>query len=121
MVNSTETPGYNIVESAGSKAGACFVAANRERIPNRGQVELRLRAGKIPINSTFQVSKVSKPLWSVGKLRDAGCKVEFNKDEVSEGLIEQIKVGAQLAVTSFVDGVAFNLMPILCGLISVTD
>ena len=81
VVNSTETPGYDIVESVGSRAGACFVAANGERIPNRGQVDLRLRAGKFPIKSTFQVSKISKPLWSVGKLCDAGYKVEFDKTE----------------------------------------
>ena len=41
-VNSTEAPGHDIVESAGSRAGACFVAANGERIPNGGQVDLRL-------------------------------------------------------------------------------
>ena len=27
------------------------------------------------------MSKISKPLWSVGKLCDAGCNVEFGKDE----------------------------------------
>ena len=36
-------------------------------------------AGKTTITSTFQVSKIGKPLWSVGKLCDAGFKVEFDK------------------------------------------
>ena len=80
MVKLSLPAGYEIMESAGSKAGECFVAANGERIPNRGQVKLNLRAGNVPVNSTFQISKISKPLWSVGKLCDAGFKVEFNKD-----------------------------------------
>ena len=79
VVNATETLGYDIEDSPGSKAGACFVAANGERIPNRGQVNLRLRAGNAPIKSTFQASNISKPLWSVGKLCDAGFKVTFDK------------------------------------------
>ena len=56
------------------------MAANGERIPNRGQANLQTRSGKLPIKSTFQVSKISKPLWSVGKLCDAGLTVQFGKD-----------------------------------------
>ena len=37
------------------------------------------RQFEIPTQSTFQVSRISKPLWSVGKLCDAGYKVEFGK------------------------------------------
>ena len=51
----------------------------RERIPNRGAVNLEMRSGDIPIRSTFQVSKISKLLWSVGKLCDVGFEVEFGK------------------------------------------
>ena len=40
---------------------------------------MEMKAGSIPLKSTFQVSKISKPLWSVGKLCDAGLKVEFGK------------------------------------------
>ena len=32
VVSSSEAPGYQISESPGSKAGACFIAANGERI-----------------------------------------------------------------------------------------
>ena len=80
VVHNSETPGYELHESAGSKVGSCFVAANGERIPNRGEAKLRMKAGNIPIQSTFQVSKISKPLWSVGKLCDAGYKLESTKD-----------------------------------------
>ena len=80
VVDQAEAPGYQLHESAGSKSGSCFIAANGERIPNRGEVKLEMKAGTIRINSTFQISKISKPLWSVGKLCDAGYKVEFNKD-----------------------------------------
>ena len=79
VVDNVDTPGYEIQESPGSKAGSCFVAANGERIPNRGEVKLDMKAGNVPICSTFQVSKISKPLWSVGKLCDAGYRVEFQK------------------------------------------
>ena len=83
VVSATETPGYAIRESPGSKAGSCFIAANGERIPNQGQVRLQMKAGEVPVHSTFQVSKISKPLWSVGKLCDAGYKVEFNRNEAT--------------------------------------
>ena len=59
------------------------MAANGERIPNRGEVKLDLRAGNVPISSTFQVSRISRPLWSVGKVCDAGYEVTFKKDGAS--------------------------------------
>ena len=81
VVDNADTVGYKVHESAGSKAGSCFIAANGERIPNRGEVRLEMKSGPIPIRSTFQVSRISKPLWSVGKLCDAGYMVEFGKTE----------------------------------------
>ena len=79
VVETADIPGCTPTPSTGSKAGACFVAANGERIPNRGEVKLEMKSGKLPIHSTFQISKISKPLWSVGKLCDAGYVVEFKK------------------------------------------
>ena len=79
VVDLTDTPGYKLQESAGSKAGACFVAANGDRIPNRGEVNLEMKSGDTPIKSTFQISKISKLLWSVGKLCVAGFSVQFGK------------------------------------------
>ena len=34
-----------------------------------------------PIKSTFQVCQTNRPLWSVGKICDSGCKVVFTKDK----------------------------------------
>ena len=46
-----------------------------------GEMILELESGSQHISSKFQVGKVSRPLWSVGKLCDAGYKVVFDKDE----------------------------------------
>ena len=69
VVDNADTPGYTIHESPGSKAGSCFIAANGERIPNKGEVRLEMKSGQIQITSTFQVSEISKPLWSVEIVR----------------------------------------------------
>ena len=42
---------------------------------------LELKSGGSSISSKFQVAKTSRPLWSVGRLCDAGFKVEFDKDK----------------------------------------
>ena len=74
-----------------------FIAANGARIPNRGQMTFALRAeGGPPINSTFQVCKTNRPLWSVGKICDSGCKVIFT----SKGA-EVIHEANKKAVCSF--------------------
>jgi hypothetical protein len=80
VIDKADAPDYELKESAGSRAGACFVAANGERIPNQGEVQLQLKLGTTPIASTFQVSQISRPLWSVGKICDAGYTVVFKKD-----------------------------------------
>ena len=76
-----------------SRRGVQYEVANGERIPNRGQVSLEMKSGNIPIKSTFQVSKISKPLWSVGKLCDAGFKVEFGK---SAAIVTHEKSGKKI-------------------------
>ena len=80
VIDKADAPDYELKESAGSRAGACFVAANGERIPNQGEVQLQLKLGTTPIASTFQVFQISRPLWSVGKICDAGYTVTFKKD-----------------------------------------
>jgi len=94
VVDSVDTPGCAINESWGSKAGACFVAANGERIPNRGEVNLDIRAGKVPIKSIFEISQIGRPLWSVGKLCDAGYTLQFHKDHAE---IKQVATGNVVA------------------------
>ena len=72
VVNSKEAPGYEVRPGAGSKAGGCFIAANGEPIPNKGDVILNLVGNEgSPISSTFQVAAISRPLWSVGRMCDA--------------------------------------------------
>ena len=88
-------PAYTISESAGSRAGQHFVAAGGARIRNEGQFTLRLRSGGLgrhegrDITSTFQVAKVTRPLWSVGRICDEGFDVKFSK----ESAVVQTKEG----------------------------
>ena len=79
VVDSSMTPGYQVLESEGSRAGSCFLAANGERMPNRGEVHLQLHSAGNEILSKFQVAGISKPLWSVGRICDAGYEVRFSK------------------------------------------
>jgi hypothetical protein len=81
VTDSTEATGYDIAPSEGSKAGDGWRTANGEIIPNRGEMVLELESGNQKISSKFQVGRVSRPLWSVGKLCDAGYKVVFDKDK----------------------------------------
>ena len=91
-------PAYAISESAGSRAGQHFVAAGGARIQNEGQFTLRLRTGGLgrhegkDINSTFQVAKVTRPLWSVGRICDEGFDVKFSK----ESAVVQSKDGKEV-------------------------
>ena len=63
----------------GSRAGAGFIAANGEMIANRGQMCLQLDTTTgATIESTFQVCNTTRPLWSVGRICDAGCTVTFD-------------------------------------------
>ena len=76
-------PGYEIRESAASRMGGGFVAANGEHIPNEGQVTLSLEAGSIELDSIFQVADITQSLWSVGRMCDAGSghEVHFRRDK----------------------------------------
>ena len=69
------------------------MAANGERIPNMGEVTLDMETLGVPVKSTFQVSKISKPLWSVGKICDQGYEVKFSKDRAT---ITNVTTGRQI-------------------------
>ena len=80
MADDADAPGYTVVESKGAKARQDFISAGVHKIPNRGELVLRLRSkgdGRRDITSTFQVAKVTRPLWSVARICDAGFEVEF--------------------------------------------
>ena len=78
---------YEVEESAGSRAGQHFIAAGGTRIQNEGQFTLEMRSGGLEkkkgrdIKSTFQVAKVIRPLWSVGRICDEGFEVKFTNTE----------------------------------------
>ena len=81
-----DAPAYKITASAGSRAGQHFVSASNDRIANKGEFTLALKTGHEgegrgrEIRSTFQVARVTRPLWSVGKICDEGFDVKFSKD-----------------------------------------
>ena len=87
VASRSTAPKYPVAESAGSRAGQHFVAAGGARIPNEGQFKLRLRSGGPAkgegkdIESTFQVAKVTRPLWSVGRICDEGFSINFTQTE----------------------------------------
>ncbi len=85
--------GYRVSPSHGSRNGKHFIAANGGRILNLGESMLNLvdeKGGKL--RSNFQIADVSRMLYSVSQICDAGCEVKFNK---SEGLV--LKDGRTLA------------------------
>ena len=85
--------GYRVSPSYGSKHGKHFIAANGGRILNLGESTLNLvdeKGGKL--RSNFQIADVSRMLYSVSQICDAGCEVKFDK---SGGLV--LKDGRTLA------------------------
>ena len=77
-----DVEGFAIEESPNSKAGRDFVAANGGKIRNHGQSTVRMRTAEGKrVASTFQVADVTRPLYSVSKLCDAGYDVSFAKQE----------------------------------------
>ena len=86
VVNKKCIPGYQVMESALSRAGAAFLGADGGRIANHGESLLKIvaddgRGGSHQITSNFQVADVTKALWSVGLICDSGLDVSFNKTE----------------------------------------
>ena len=77
-----DVEGFAIEESHNSKAGRNFVAANGGKIRNHGQSMVKMRTGDGQrVASMFQVADVTRPLYSVSKLCDAGYGVSFTKQE----------------------------------------
>ena len=83
VADASDAPGYVVNPSPGSKAGQGWRTANGEIIPNKGEMILELEHENSKMSSKFQVGSVSRPLWSVGKLCDAGYKVVFDKDDAT--------------------------------------
>ena len=95
-----ETPGYCILESAGSRRRQIFVVGNGHKVPNQGEVHLNLDATvgnkTNKIRSVFQVAAITRPLMSVSKICDQGLVALFDKDKA------QVKNEAGDTVCEFV-------------------
>ena len=81
-----DAPNYEVEPSKGSKMCQNCVTACKQKLANRGQVNLRLRSGQrargkgTDIKTVFQIADVKRPLWSVSKICDAGFTVKFTRD-----------------------------------------
>jgi len=83
VINRDDAPGYTVRPSEMSQAGAAFLAADGGRIQNHGEVHVRMvafdtKGGAHAITSRFEAADVTRALWSVGLICDAGLKVDFN-------------------------------------------
>jgi hypothetical protein len=88
VMNKNDCPGYEIKESPMTRAGAEFKAANGSTIRNYGEVRVEMvardsKGGAHNITSKFEAADVTRALWSVGLICDAGLDVKFNKSRAS--------------------------------------
>ena len=51
------------------------MAGNGQTIPNKGLMPLEMRSEAAGISSKFEVAKISRPLWSIGKISNVGYNV----------------------------------------------
>ena len=76
-----------VVESDGARRGQEFVTAAGDTIRNEGEVAAAfLTQDKESINSTFQITAVTRPLWSVSQILDnlpAGHEANFERDSAA--------------------------------------
>ena len=77
-------PGYSLDESPGSRRGQEFLTGDGGAIPNLGQKRLNFfdESTSKPIASVFQISAVTRPLMSVGRICDEGHNVTFGAKKV---------------------------------------
>ena len=86
VISKRMIPGYSVVPSELSKAGAGFVTADGGRMANLGEAQLHMvttdgRGGAHEVHSKFQVADVTRALWSVGVICESGLKVAFDEDK----------------------------------------
>ena len=83
VLSREDIPGYQVTESAGSKAGRGFIGVSGGRIDNEGESELNLMGTHGKFKSTFQVAKVNRPLMSIARICDRGHTVLFTTTHAS--------------------------------------
>ena len=78
--------GYAVQESAASRAGVCYTAANGGEIPNLGERLLAVITEESTVRGmTQQVADVTKPLEAVRANLKSGHAVIFNDDGSGNG------------------------------------
>ena len=71
VASKADFPNYVVVEGDGARRGQEFVTAAGDTIRNEGEVAAAfLTQDKESINSTFQITAVTRPLWSVSQILD---------------------------------------------------
>ena len=105
VINPSMVDGWTISESELSRMGAGFIAANGHRLKNYGEVELSIltpdsNGQEHAIKSKFEVTDVTRPLWSVGLICDSGLDVKFSKTKATVNT----KEGKELCVFHRVPG-----------------
>ena len=84
-MDSSDAPGYCVLQSAGSRRGQNFVVGSGAKVPNRGEVHLNKEAmvggESQPLQSIFQVAKITRPLMSVSRICDEGLRCIFSNEK----------------------------------------
>ena len=75
-----DVPGYRVGESPGSRRGQEFLMGDGGLIPNVRQSSLNLSDTTVgrDIQSVFQISAVTRPLMSVGRICDKCHSITFD-------------------------------------------
>ena len=90
-------PEYEAKESAASKAGVFYVAANGQKLPDKGEKRINVitdEGKKRTMN--FAVADVTKALGSVGEMCAAGHRVVFDDSKEGGSYIENLKNGEKI-------------------------
>ena len=67
-----------VSETKASRMGVHYVAANGSEIRNEGEKKVKAFTSKgLPLNMTWQIAEVKKPLASIGRICDAGNVAVF--------------------------------------------
>ena len=70
--------GVPVEETKASRMGVHYIAANGSEIKNEGEKQIKAFTDKgLPINMTWQIAGVKKPLASIGRICDAGNVAVF--------------------------------------------
>jgi hypothetical protein len=85
ILDAEDAPGYAVQTSLGSKRRQSFVVGNGENVPNEGEVSLSMQSpdgsgSHVPVNTTFQVAEINRPLMSVARICDQGLTCIFTKE-----------------------------------------